>query len=102
MNLTADWVKEKARSLGADTVGIASAAALNAHPPDPKFPQTPERCAPEIRSCVAFTKRIPAGAFRARNMACIHHVDQLVLREMDKIGYRLARFLEAEGYWAFL
>ena len=101
MDLTADWVKEKARSLGADVVGIASAAVLNAHPPDPKFPQTPERIAPEIRSCVAFAKRIPAGAFRARNMACIHHVDQLVLREMDKIGYRLARFLEGEGYWAF-
>ncbi len=101
MALTAEGVKAKARELGADGVGIASAAVLNAHPPDPKHPQTPERISPEIKSCVAFFKRIPAGAFRARDNACIHHVDQLVLREMDKVGYRLARFLEGEGYWAF-
>jgi epoxyqueuosine reductase QueG len=82
-------------------VGIASAAVLNSHPPDPKYPQTPDRIWPEARACVAFVKRIPAGAFRARDPACVHHVDQLVLREMDKIGYRLARLLEAEGHRAF-
>src|SRR3989475_7205174 len=59
------------------------------------------RISPEIRSCVAFFKRIPAGAFRARDNACIHHVDQLVLREMDRVGYRIARFLEDRGHWAF-
>jgi len=101
MGVTAEVVKAKARELGADGVGIASAAVLNAHPPDPKYPQTPERISPEIKSCIAFFKRIPAGAFRARDNACVHHVDQLVLREMDKVGYRLARFLEGEGYWAF-
>lgn len=94
-------VKARARELGADAVGIAGAAVLNAHPPDPGCPQAPERIWPEARSCVAFTKRIPAGAFRARDTACIHHVDQLVLREMDKIGYRLARFLEEAGHRAF-
>jgi len=99
--LTAEAVKAKARELGADAVGIASAAVLNANPPDPKFPQTPARIWPETRSLVAFIKRIPAGAFRARDLACVHHVDQLVLREMDKIGYRLARFLEDDGYYAF-
>ena len=101
MTLTAEIVKAKARELGADGVGIASAAVLNAHPPDPGHPQIPARISPEIRSCVAFFKRVPAGAFRARDTACIHHVDQLVLREMDRIGYRLARFLEGEGAWAF-
>lgn len=101
MTLTAEIVKAKARELGADGVGIASAAVLNAHPPDPKFPQTPDRITPDARSAVAFFKRIPAGAFRARDLACVHHVDQLVLREMDKVGYRLARFLEDHGSWAF-
>jgi epoxyqueuosine reductase QueG len=101
MRLTAELVKAKARELGADGVGVASAAVLNAHPPDPKHPQTPERISREIRSCIAFFKRIPAGAFRARDLACVHHVDQLVLREMDKIGYRLARVIEAHGHWAF-
>jgi epoxyqueuosine reductase QueG len=99
--IDAEAVKVRARELGADAVGIASAAVLNAYPPDPKFPQTPDRIWPEVRSCVAFIKRIPVGAFRARDLACVHHVDQLVLREMDKIGYRLARFLEDHGYHAF-
>lgn len=101
MSLTAAFVKARAREIGADGVGIASAAVLNAHPPDPKHPQIPARIAPGIRSCVAFFKRIPAGAFRARDLACVHHVDQLVLREMDKIGYRLARVIEEHGHWAF-
>jgi epoxyqueuosine reductase len=101
MALTAEVVKAKARELGADGVGIADAAVLNAHPPDPAHPQIPARISPEIRSCVAFFKRIPAGAFRARDNACIHHVDQLVLREMDRVGYRIARFLESHGHWAF-
>src|SRR5213593_2354682 len=101
MELTAAGVKAKARELGADGVGIADAAVLNAFPPDPAHPQIPARISPEIRSCVAFFKRIPAGAFRARDNACIHHVDQLVLREMDRVGYRIARFLEANGHWAF-
>src|SRR3989475_2219093 len=99
--LTAEVVKAKTRELGADGVGIADAAVLDAHPPDPAHPQVPARIAPEIKSCVAFFKRIPAGAFRARDNACIHHVDQLVLREMDRVGYRIARFLEDRGHWAF-
>src|SRR2546427_2217436 len=101
MPLTAEIVKAKARELGADGVGIADAAVLDAHPPDAAHPQIPRRISPEIRSCVAFFKRIPAGAFRARDNACIHHVDQLVLREMDRVGYRIARFLEDHGHWAF-
>jgi epoxyqueuosine reductase QueG len=99
--LDAATVKATARELGADGVGIASAAALNRFPPDPRHPQTPERIWSEARSVVAFFKRIPAGAFRAQDQACVHHVDQLVLREMDRIGYRLARFVESRGHRAF-
>ncbi|MBI2369259.1 MAG: hypothetical protein HYV08_03310 [Deltaproteobacteria bacterium] len=101
MALTALQLKARARELGADLVGIASAAVLNAHPPDPRYPQTPARLSPEIRSCVAIVKRIPVAAFRAKSLACVHHVDQLVLREMDKVAYRIARFLEEEGFYAF-
>ncbi len=101
MALTSVQVRQKARELGADAVGIASAAALNAYPPDPKFPQTPERISPEIKSVVAIVKRIPAGAFRTRSEECVHYLDQLVLREMDKVCMRLAQYLEAEGAYAF-
>src|SRR6266849_8509188 len=96
MTLTSEQVKEKARALGADDVGIASAAVLNAHPPDPKFPQTPERISPEIKSIVAIVKRIPAGAFRTKRAECVQYMDQLVLREMDNVCRRVAQGLEGE------
>ena len=99
--MTSAQIKAKARELGADGVGIASAAALDAHPPDAAHPQIPSRISPDVRSCVAFFKRIPAGAFRAQSLACVHHVDQLVLREMDKVGSRIARSLEDHGHAAF-
>lgn len=77
--LTATDVKQKARELGADAVGIVSAAVLNAHPPDPRFPQTPERISPEINSVVAIVKRIPAGAFRTKRLECVQYMDQFLL-----------------------
>ena len=46
-------------------------------------------------------KRIPAGAFRTKRAECVQYLDQLVLREMDKVCLRLAQFLEAEGAYAF-
>jgi epoxyqueuosine reductase QueG len=100
MALTAEQVKHRARELGADAVGIAEAAVLNAHPPDPKFPQTPERISAEIKSVVAIVKRIPAGAFRTKRAECVQYMDQLVLREMDKVCMRVAQFLEDEGVFA--
>jgi epoxyqueuosine reductase QueG len=99
--LTATDVKQKARELGADAVGIVSAAVLNAHPPDPRFPQTPERISPEITSVVAIVKRIPAGVFRTKRLECVQYMDQLILREMDKVCMRVAQFLEDEGAFAF-
>src|SRR5262249_56048977 len=75
MALTAEIVKAKARELGADGVGIADASVLDAHPPDPPHPQTPSRVSPEIRSCVAFFKRIPAGDVLARGVASLHSVN---------------------------
>ena len=40
-SITADGVKEKARALGADLVGIADGAAMDAHPWDPLDPRGP-------------------------------------------------------------
>ncbi|MGE0743588.1 MAG: hypothetical protein AB7K86_00005, partial [Rhodospirillales bacterium] len=59
-------VKQLARDLGADLVGIASAATLNAFPPDPRWPQTPERISPHCKSVIVIVKRIPVGAFRCK------------------------------------
>ncbi|MEJ0071821.1 MAG: hypothetical protein WDO24_27350 [Pseudomonadota bacterium] len=64
--MDAAQVKQHARALGADLVGIASAATLNAFPPDPRWPQTPERISPYCKSVIVLVQRIPAGAFRCK------------------------------------
>src|SRR5262245_157714 len=91
-------VKTLARRLGADLVGIASADVLNAFPPDPLWPQTPDRISPYCKSVVVIAQRIPAGAFRARANSAVQYLDMLVLRKMDTVAYRLAEHLECAGH----
>src|SRR6516225_10518352 len=98
----AGWVKNRAKELGADLVGIASAATLNAFPPDPRWPQTPERISPYCKSVIVLVQRIPAGAFRCKGNVPVQYIDMLVLRKMDKVAYRLAEELENAGYPSFV
>ena len=93
-HLDAAAVKARARALGADLVGIASAATLNAFPPDPRWPQTPERISPYCKSVIVLVQRIPAGAFRCKANVPVQYMDMLVLRKMDKVAYRLTEELE--------
>jgi len=95
-------VKRRAIELGADLAGIASAATLNAFPPDPRWPQTPERISPYIKSVIVLVQRIPAGCFRAKSNVPVQYMDMLVLRKMDKIAYRLASELERAGHPTFV
>ncbi len=90
-------VKELARKLGADLVGIAAVEALEAHPPDPRFPQVPSRISPHGRSVIVVALHIPAAAFRARIGATVRYMDNLVIRRVDRLAHRLARELEARG-----
>jgi len=96
--LDAAYVKRRAKELGADLVGIASAATLNAFPPDPRWPQTPERVSPYCKSVIVIAQRIPAGAFRCKSNVPVQYLDMLVLRKMDKVAYRIAEELEAAGH----
>lgn len=93
-----DAVKAAAREFGADLVGIASAETLNAFPPDPKWPQTPDRISPHVKSVIVIAKRIPVGAFRAKTTIPVQYMDMLVLRAMDKTAYRISEWLEDRGY----
>jgi len=95
-------VKRRALELGADLAGIASADTLNAFPPDPRWPQTPERISRYVRSVIVLVQRIPAGAFRARTNVPVQYMDMLVLRKMDKVAYRLADELERLGHPTFV
>jgi epoxyqueuosine reductase QueG len=94
-------VKRRARELGADLCGIASAATLNAFPPDPRWPQTPERISPHCKSVVVIVQRIPVGAFRCKSNVPVQYLDMLVLRRMDRIALELARELERVGHPSF-
>src|SRR5438876_764998 len=93
-SVDAAQVKQLAKDLGADLVGVASAATLNAHPPDPKWPQTPERISPYVKSVIVVAQRIPAGAFRCRSYVPVQYMDMLVLRKMDRVAYQVADTLE--------
>src|ERR1700741_1112340 len=100
--IDAAHVKRRASDLGADLVGIASAATLNAFPPDPRWPQTPERISPYCRSVIVLVQRIPAGAFRCKTNVPVQYIDMLVLRKMDKVAYRLGGGVEDAGHPAFV
>ncbi|MEC7488792.1 MAG: hypothetical protein VYA17_04300, partial [Pseudomonadota bacterium] len=101
-DLDANIVKKKAKALGADLVGIVSADTLNQFPPDPKWPQTPERISPFTKSVIVVAKRIPVGAFRAKSNIPVQYIDMLVLRSMDRSAYKLTRWLEDEGHPSFV
>src|SRR5262245_25919684 len=100
--VTSAEVKRRARELGADLCGIASAATLNAFPPDPRWPQTPDRISPYVKSVIVLVQRIPAGGFRARINEPVQYMDMLVLRKMDKVAWRLADELERLGHPTFV
>lgn len=95
-------VKELAKELGADLVGIASAKVLNDNPPDPRVPQTPERISPHCKSVVVIANRIPVAAFRAKSGVAVQYMDMLVLRRMDRIAHQLATALEEVGHPSFV
>ncbi len=94
-------IKELAKSFGADLVGIASAKTLNDFPPDPRWPQTPDRVSPHCKSVVVIACRIPVAVFRAKVGSVVQYMDMVVLRRMDQIAHKIAAALEADGHPSF-
>ena len=91
-------IKKMAKDFGADLVGIASAKTLNAFPPDPRYPQTPDRISPYVKSVIVIACHIPVAGFRAKHNIAVQYLDMLVLRRMDRIAYKIADRLEREGH----
>ena len=91
-------VKKMAKDFGADLVGIASAKTLNAFPPDPRYPQTPDRISPHVKSVIVIACHIPVAGFRAKHNIAVQYLDMLVLRRMDRIAYKIADRLERNGH----
>ena len=67
--MNANDIKQLARDLGADLVGIASAKTLNAFPPDPRYPQTPDNISPYVKSVIVIACHIPVAGFRANTIS---------------------------------
>ena len=95
-------IKEFAKGLGADLVGIASAETLNAFPPDPRWPQTPANISPHIKSVIVIACHIPVAAFRVKHNIAVQYLDMLVLRRMDRIAFKIADHLERLGQPSFV
>ncbi|MFQ5825816.1 MAG: hypothetical protein ACE5IA_00530 [Dehalococcoidia bacterium] len=98
---TSDYVKQVARELGADLVGIASAQEVDENPPDPAWPQTPSRVWPECRSVIVLGKRMPWGIYHAQNLPSRQYVPHLVMNHIDGVALALSYRLEEVGHYAF-
>lgn len=99
--MTAVEVKARARELGADLVGIASGAVLDAHPPDPSRPQTPLRItSQDSRSVIVLGRRLLSGLGRLRGHDDRHkqYSAELVLSDLEEIELKLVYFLEDRGF----
>ncbi|MGE0733639.1 MAG: hypothetical protein AB7G15_16585 [Alphaproteobacteria bacterium] len=96
--VTAQDVKQLARNLGAHLVGIAGAGTLNRFPPDPKWPQTPDRVAPDAKSVIVLGFRVPVAAFRCQSQHVYSYLNLRVLRRADRTAKTIADRLEALGH----
>jgi ferredoxin len=103
--LTADEVKEKARALGADLVGIADGALLEQHPPDPASPQRPsDITALDGGRVIVLARRVNSGSTRiaAWNDRHKYYNDELALSLLEECSLELVYWLEDQGYPALI
>ena len=103
--LTPDMVKDKAKELGADLVGIADSAVMNANPPDPQAPQTPNQISDhDADRCIVLAKRYSVGTTRLPRVDERHkyYNDELTLTELETASLELVLWLEDMGYPALI
>jgi epoxyqueuosine reductase QueG len=103
--LTAAEVKAKARSLGADLVGIADGALLEQYPPDPAEPRRPsDITALDGGRVIVLAKRVSAGATRiaAWNDRHKYYNDELALSLLEECSLELVYWLEDQGHPAII
>src|SRR5471030_130928 len=99
--LTAAAIKEKARALGADLVGIADGAILDANPPDPEDPRRPSDITElDGGRVIVLAKRLSRGAARiaAWNDRHKYYNDELALSMLEETSLALVYWLEDSGY----
>lgn len=102
MSVTSAEVKAKAKELGADLVGIAAGKVLDAHPPNPKKPQTPSAITPlDSKSVIVLGRRMLTGLARLKGADDRHkqYSTELIISDLEEIELKLVYFLEDQaGY----
>lgn len=103
--LTAEAIKAKARSFGADLVGIADGKVMNAHPPDPANPQRPSDITDHDGDrVIVLGKRLNTGVARIAGWGDRHkfYNDELALTALEEASLELVFWLEDQGYPAII
>ena len=103
--LTADEVKNKVRSLGADLVGVADGRIMDENPPDPDHPQRPiDLTELDSGRVIVIAKRIFTGTSKitAWNDRHKYYNDELALSRLEAISLDLVYWLEDNGYPAVI
>ncbi len=103
--LTAAAIKARAKALGADLVGIADGAALEAHPPDPRDPRRPSDITDHDGGrVIVLAKKLSSGVARIAAWGDRHkyYNDELALTALEETSLELVYWLEDAGYPAII
>jgi len=98
--LTADDIKQKAKALGADLVGIADGSVMDQNPPDPENPRGPSDVT-EIDGgrVIVLAKRISFATSRLPAWDDQHkfYGDELLISALEELALDLVFWLEDNG-----
>lgn len=104
-SLTAELIKNQAREFGADLVGIADSAVLNANPPDPENPQRPSDISDfDADRVIVLGRKLSSGVTRIKAWGDRHkfYNDELALTALEETSLSLVYWLEDAGYPAVI
>jgi ferredoxin len=103
--VTAVQVKQKARTRGADLVGIADGSNLEQFPPDPADPRRPSDITElDGGRVIVLAKKLSAGVTRILPWGDRHkfYNDELALSDLESVSLDLVYWLEDQGYPAII
>jgi len=98
-------IKAKAREFGADLVGIANGATLDANPPDPLDPRRPSDITElDAGRVIVLGRRLSSGVTRIAAWDDRHkyYNDELTLTALEETSLDLVLWLEGQGYPAVI
>lgn len=105
MPLDAASIKDKARALGADLVGIADGKVMDEYPPDPRDPRTPSGITElDGDRVIIMAKRYSAGTTRIAKWDERHkyYNDEITLTMLEESSLEMVYWLEDHGYPAII